>query len=65
MANSLRARLLLFAGSLVFGLGIEFAEHLVYRSPLEWKDVLVDAMGVVGGTLIATLSESREVVTQS
>jgi hypothetical protein len=60
MASSLRQRMLLFAGSLIFGLGIEVGEHLVFRSPLEWKDVLVDAMGVVGGMLIGVLSSPVE-----
>ncbi len=55
-ARSLRARLVVFGASLVLGFGIEVAEHLVFHAPLEWKDVLVDAAGVIGGTLIAILS---------
>ena len=55
-ARSLRSRVLLFVGSLVLGYGIELAEHLVFQAPLEWKDVLVDAAGVIAGTLFAIAS---------
>ena len=55
-ARSLQARLIVFGLSLVLGLGIEVAEHLVFHAAMEWKDVLVDAAGVIGGTLIAILS---------
>ena len=51
--RSLWVRVLVFIGALIFGLGIEIAEHLVYHIAVEWKDVLVDAVGVVGGTLFA------------
>ena len=55
-ARSFQERLLFFAGSLIFGLGIEVAEHFVFKSPLEWKDVVVDAAGVIGGTVLALVS---------
>ncbi len=60
-AKSLRARILLFVGSLIFGFGIEVGEYLVFKNPLEWKDVLVDAAGVIGGTLIAIVTSPHEV----
>jgi hypothetical protein len=51
---------------MTLGLGIEFAQHLVFHSPMEWRDVLLDAAGIIGGTLIGILSaptgtESRTV----
>jgi len=55
-ARSLQARLVVFGASLVLGFGIEVAEHLVFHAAMEWKDVLADAAGVIGGTLIAILS---------
>jgi cyanate permease len=60
ISRSLAGRLLFFAGSLVFGFGIEVAEHLVFRIALEWKDVLVDAAGVIAGTLLAMASTPQE-----
>jgi hypothetical protein len=59
-ARSLRGRILLFLASLLLGLGIEIGEHFVYQGALEWKDVLVDTIGVIGGTLIAMLITPRE-----
>lgn len=59
-SRTLRGRIFLFLGSLLFGLGIEVGEHLVFGSLLEWMDVLVDAAGVVGGTLLAILSAPRD-----
>jgi hypothetical protein len=56
IARSVWGRIFLFLGSLLFGLGIELGEHLVFHNSLEWMDVLVDAAGVVGGTLTAILS---------
>jgi hypothetical protein len=64
ISRSLPARILAFIGSLLFGFGIESAERLVYHSRLEWKDVLVDAAGVIGGTLIAILSTPQETVSR-
>jgi hypothetical protein len=55
-SRSALIRILVFIGSLLFGLGIESAEHLVYHNSLEWKDVLVDALGVIAGTLIGLLT---------
>jgi hypothetical protein len=53
-------RILLFGWSLLFGIGIEYMEHRVFHSTLEWSDVLVDALGVMAGTLLAVLSRPRE-----
>ena len=55
ISRSVLVRILVFIGSLLFGFGIESAEHL-----LEWKDVLVDAFGVIGGTLIGLLTAPKE-----
>ena len=60
ISRSVLARILVFIGSLLFGFGIESAEHLVYHNLLEWKDVLVDALGVIGGTLIGLLTAPKE-----
>jgi hypothetical protein len=53
--HSRRTRIILFIGALMLGLAIEWGEHLVFKSPLEWKDVLVDGFGVVCGTLLAAI----------
>jgi hypothetical protein len=53
-------RILLFAWSLLFGIGIEYLEHRIFHSTLEWSDVLVDALGVMAGTLLAALSGPRQ-----
>lgn len=58
-SRTVRGRVFLFLGSLLFGLGIEVGEHLAFGSLLEWMDVLVDAAGVVGGTLLAILSAPK------
>jgi hypothetical protein len=60
ISRSVLVRILVFIGSLLFGFGIESAEHLVYHNLLEWKDVLVDALGVIGGTLIGLLTAPKE-----
>lgn len=52
ISRSVLVRIPIFIGSLLLGFGIESAEHLVYHNLLEWKDVLVDALGAIGGTLI-------------
>ena len=52
-ARTERMRMWLFIAAMLFGFGIEIAEHLVFKSPLEWKDVFMDVTGVVGGTLMA------------
>ena len=52
-ARTERMRMWLFIAAMLFGFGIEIAEHLVFLSPLEWKDVFMDVTGVVGGTLMA------------
>jgi len=58
--HSRSARILLFAGSLVLGLAIEYGEHAVYHNSLEWKDVLVDGLGVICGTLMAVVTQPRQ-----
>jgi len=59
-SHSFWVRVLVFMGSVIFGLGIEVGEHLVFHAGVEWKDVLVDALGVVAGTLFAlAISQTR------
>jgi hypothetical protein len=60
ISRSTYARVLFFLGSLAFGVGIEVGEHFAFGSVLEWKDVLVDSLGVVGGALIAVVSTPKE-----
>jgi hypothetical protein len=55
-ARTARGKILLFVFSLIFGVGIEVSEHLMFGAPVEWKDVLVDALGVIAGTLMAMLT---------
>lgn len=59
-ANSWTARIAAFAGAVLFGFLIEEGEHLVYRGGMEWKDVLIDTVGVIVGTLLAVLSAPRQ-----
>jgi hypothetical protein len=51
--RSMRGRIFFFVFALIFGFGIEIGEHLLFQGPLEWKDVLVDALGVICGTVAA------------
>ena len=57
-ARTERMRMWLFVAAMLFGFGIEIAEHFVFKSPLEWKDVFMDVTGVVGGTLMALATEA-------
>jgi uncharacterized membrane protein YidH (DUF202 family) len=57
--NSFWARTAVFTGAILFGFAIEVGEHLAFRGALEWKDVLVDALGVIAGTLLAIVSTPR------
>ena len=41
---SVRNRLLF--GSLLLAFGLELSQHFVYGTPLEWRDVLMDALGL-------------------
>jgi hypothetical protein len=58
--RTMRGRILFFVFALIFGFGIEIGEHLLFQSALEWKDVLVDAMGVVCGTIASMVSAPKE-----
>ncbi|AEU36798.1 hypothetical protein AciX8_2483 [Granulicella mallensis MP5ACTX8] len=51
-----RNRLLFFLGLVLFALGIESGEHLIFQMPMEWSDVLLDWLGVFSGLLLAFLS---------
>lgn len=59
-SRSLRTRVLLAAGALLFGFGIEFVECLDYHNPLEWMDVMIDGAGVIAGTLATFASAPAE-----
>jgi hypothetical protein len=54
--KTLRNRLLFFLGLMLFALGIELGEHLIFQIPMEWSDVLLDCLGVFSGLLLALLS---------
>lgn len=58
-AQTLWMRVAMFALAIVFGFGIELGEHLAFGNGLEWKDVLVDSLGVVAGTLVAAVFAPR------
>jgi hypothetical protein len=55
-SRSVGMRVILCLAVLVFGFGIEFVEHLMYQNAVEWTDVVVDCVGVLGGTLLAFAS---------
>jgi hypothetical protein len=55
-SRSVRVRMALFLACLLCGVAIEVGEHLVYRSTLEWIDMLADGGGVLIGTVLALLS---------
>jgi len=57
-------RLGMFGLSLLFGFGLEAGERVVFQSRMEWKDVLVDAFGVIGGTVVALIAERRLIANQ-
>ncbi len=41
---------------ILFGLALEIGQRFVFHSPMEWKDVLVDVIGVTAGTLLAWMT---------
>jgi glycopeptide antibiotics resistance protein len=55
--RSVRNRLLLLIFALIFGYSIEITQHLVFQIELEQKDVLIDGLGIVCGSLLAVLLE--------
>ena len=52
-SGSAKVRVALFCGALALGWAIEYAEHVVFGSRLERRDILVDALGVVLGSVVA------------
>jgi hypothetical protein len=59
-ARSRAARIAAFAGAVLFGLAIEEGEHLVFQGGMEWKDVLLDTIGVIIGMLLEVLVAPRD-----
>lgn len=55
-AHSPLGRFVALGLAALFGFAVELGEHLVYGSALEWKDVLVDALGVVAGALLVAVT---------
>ncbi len=53
-------RMAWFAGVLVFGFAVELAEKIQFRGLLEWRDVLVDSIGISVATLLALLLDHPE-----
>lgn len=53
--RSTPARLWMFFGLLAFGFATEVLEHTTYHAALEWRDVLVDSIGISVATLLAML----------
>ena len=58
-ARSARMRWLLLGGVLLFGWGIETAQHLAYGEPLERGDIWLDAAGAILGALLALAVRER------
>ena len=48
-----RFRIVLLLMVLALGGCLEFAQHLVYSSPIEWSDVVIDTLGSALGLLFA------------
>ena len=44
---------------LCFSVGVELAEHMVYRDVMEWYDVASDSMGVLAGAAVSWLALRR------
>jgi len=55
ISTAFRTRFLTLLGLLAFSWVIEGIEHLIWLSPLEWRDVFTDIVGIVGGLLLALL----------
>ncbi|MCU1322630.1 MAG: hypothetical protein JWM43_2279 [Acidobacteriaceae bacterium] len=55
-SRSTPVRIVLFLGCIAFGFGIEYAEAVAFHGAMEWKDILVDTLGVVCGTFAATVT---------
>jgi hypothetical protein len=49
--RSMRHSLHLILTTIAFGLSIEMGEHLLFRGPLEWVDVLADSAAAILGAL--------------
>ena len=58
--RSPRARVVLAVVMVLLGFGVELGEYLTFKAPLEWKDVLMDVVGIAGGTLLALAVGERD-----
>ena len=60
VSRSARWSVALIAGVLLFGWGIEMADHLLYHDWMEWRDVRIDSIGTLcGGFLVWLLLRGR------
>lgn len=57
--RSVGVRLLLCIGIALFGCATELLEWRMSANPLEWTDIVLDAMGTVAGTGLAALTMPR------
>jgi VanZ family protein len=58
-ASTRKGRVVAFCAAVFLGTAIELTEHFAYQSALERKDILVDFLGVVAGTMLARITASR------
>ncbi len=49
------SRLAWTGGMVLFGCSVEILQHLVYRLPLEFKDIWADSLGIVLGLMTCLL----------
>jgi len=62
IARSPRQRLAAPVAVVALGIAIECAQHWIYRGPLEWWDMRVDAYAAIGAYLLASLPPLRSVL---
>ncbi len=53
-------RVVLCAGLALFGCATEIVEWKMYGNPLEWADIILDAIGTVAGTGLGALTLPRD-----
>ena len=61
-ARTTRSRVLLLCLLAAFGGCVECLQHLTSGAPLEWRDIVLDLLGVLlGGLLITTAGKMRAI----